>query len=68
MHCPDSLTVRDSSGVERIEAKIEGQGLRYQVPEVHRCIAEGRLESPVMPHGESCAIAGTLDLIRGQIA
>ena len=50
-----------------IETPIEGQGLRYQVPEVHRCIAEGLIESPVMSHAESCAIAGTLDAILDQI-
>jgi predicted dehydrogenase len=68
MHCPDHLTVRDANGTERIDAPIEGQGLRYQVPEVHRCIAEGLIESPVMSHAESGAIAGTLDAILEQVA
>jgi predicted dehydrogenase len=67
MHCPEWITVRTAEGEERIETPIEGQGLRYQVPEVHRCIAEGLLESPVMPHSESCEIAGTLDAILEQI-
>ncbi len=67
MHCPDHIVVNDASGSERIDAPIEGQGLRYQVPEVHRCIAEGALESPVMSHADSCAIAGTLDAILDQV-
>jgi predicted dehydrogenase len=67
MHCPDHLVVRTAAGEERIDAPIEGQGLRYQVPEVHRCIAEGRIESPVVPHADTCAIAGTMDAILEQI-
>ena len=67
MHCPESLTVQDRSGTEVIETPIEGQGLRYQVAEVHRCIAEGLLESPRMSHAESCAIAGTLDALLDQV-
>ena len=59
---------RTAPGPSVIETPIEGQGLRYQVPEVHRCIAEGLLESPMMSHAESCAIAGTLDAILDQVA
>ena len=66
MHCPESLTVQDRAGTEVIETPIEGQGLRYQVAEVHRCIAE-LLESPRMSHAESCAIAGTLGALLDQV-
>jgi hypothetical protein len=37
------------------------------VQHVHRCLAEGRLESPTMPLAESVAIARTLDAVRAQI-
>jgi predicted dehydrogenase len=67
MHCPDHITVRDASGEERIDAPWEGEGLRFQVGEVHRCLAEGLLESARMPLDESVAIAGTLDAIRAQV-
>jgi predicted dehydrogenase len=67
MHCPGWLTVHDASGTERIETPIEGQGLRYQVPEVQQGIAEGRIESAAMSHADSCAIAGTMDAILEQI-
>jgi hypothetical protein len=59
--------VHDASGTERIETPIEGQGLRYQVPEVQQGIAEGRIESAAMSHADSCAIAGTMDAILEQI-
>ncbi len=68
MHCPESLTVRDAFGqAEVIEAPIEGEGLRYQVDEVHRCLAEGVGESRVMTLHESAQIAATMDTIRDQI-
>ena len=49
MHCPDHLVVRTPAGEERIDASWEGEGLRFQVEEVHRCLAAGLVESPVMP-------------------
>jgi len=68
MHCPDRLTVRDAFGqAEELERPIEGEGLRYQVSEVHRCIAEGLPESPVMTLAESARLAATMDRIRAQI-
>jgi predicted dehydrogenase len=68
MHCPDSLTFRDAfNQAEVIPTPIEGEGLRYQVDEVHRCIAEGLPESPVMTLAESARLAATMDTIRDQI-
>jgi predicted dehydrogenase len=67
MHCPVSLTVRTPSGEDVIDAGFEGDGLRFQVDEVHRCIEQGLLESPRMALDESVAIAETLDAIRAQI-
>ena len=63
MHCPQWLVVNG----ERIETAWEGEGLRFQVEEVHRCLAEGLTESPVMPLDETVAIARVLDEIRGLI-
>ena len=67
MHCPDHLIVRDTTGEHRIDARWEGEGLRFQVEEVHRCLDAGLLESPRMPWRESVAIAEVLDAIRAQI-
>jgi hypothetical protein len=46
------------------EAPILGNGLHYQVQEVHRCLREGLLESPRMPLDESLQIMETMDAIR----
>lgn len=67
MHCPSSLTVSSFGKVEVREAPIVGQGLRYQVAEVHRCIREGEVESPVIAHAETLGLAATMDRIRAQV-
>ena len=67
MHCPDHVLVRSPAGEERIEASWEGEGLRFQVDEVHHCLEAGLLESPVMPWHETIGIARVLDDIRAEV-
>ena len=67
MHCPNSLTVANRNGVEHIDASYEGNGLRFEIEEVQRCLAEGRTESPVITLDESIALATTLDTIRAEL-
>jgi predicted dehydrogenase len=67
MHCPNSLTVSSAAGVEHIDASYDGNGLRFEIDEVHRCLADGRTESGVVPLSESIALATTLDAIRADI-
>jgi predicted dehydrogenase len=67
MHCPDHLVLRTPAGEERIDAGWEGEGLRFQAEEVHRCLEAGLLESPVMPWRETIGIAEVLDSIRAQV-
>ena len=67
MHCPDHLTVSSPGGTERIDAGWDGEGLRFEVEEVHRCLAEGLTESPVVPLDESLQLATTMDEILGQV-
>jgi predicted dehydrogenase len=67
MHCPNSLTVTTSAGSELIDGSYEGNGLRFQIEEVHRCLSEGVVESPTMPLDETLDLAATLDSIRAQL-
>ncbi|HZR14003.1 MAG TPA: Gfo/Idh/MocA family oxidoreductase [Acidimicrobiia bacterium] len=67
MHCPDWITVGGPGGVERIDAAYAGDGLRFQVDEVHRCIGDGRTESDIMPLDETLRIMTTLDAMRAQL-
>jgi predicted dehydrogenase len=66
-HRPDSLVVTTPEGVTHIDAPAEGGGWHYQVKHVHECLADGLVESPVMPLTESVSIMQTLDRIRAQI-
>ena len=67
MHCPNSLTVSGRAESERIDGSFEGNGLRFQIAEVQRYLAQGFTESPVMPLDETIALMSTLDAIRAQI-
>jgi len=67
MHCPNFLTVTTRAGPERIDGSYEGNGLRFEIEEVHRCLSEGSTESSVMPLDETLALAATLDAIRAQV-
>jgi hypothetical protein len=67
MHCPASLTVSTRNGAEHIDASYQGNGLRFEITEVNRCLAEGKTESVVVPLEESIALASILDEIRAQI-
>ncbi len=67
MHRPSYLVVNGSSGAQRIDAEFDGEGLRFQVHEVHRCLAAGLTESAVMPLDETLQIASTLDAIRAPL-
>jgi len=68
MHCPTSLTVTAAGGTtEHIDTAWEGDGLRFEIEEVHRCLAAGRVESEVMPLDESIALMEVLDAMRAQL-
>ncbi len=51
---------------EIFDGPHESNGFEYQIREVHRCLADGLIESPVMPHADSLTIAGVMDALRRQ--
>lgn len=65
MHAPTTLRVDTAEGTEVIEA--EPPSLAHQVPEVHRCLRAGELESPTMPWSASLAMARICDEVGRQI-
>lgn len=67
MHCPTALNVATTDTVRTLDLGWHGDGIRFQVEEVHRCLAAGLDESPVMPLAETIAILATMDAIRAQI-
>ena len=50
-----------------VEIETEPANLRYQVPEVHRCLREGRLESDVWSWADTLASLSVTDQARRQI-
>jgi predicted dehydrogenase len=67
MHLPQHLDVTTPDSISRIEAPFDGNGLRFQAAEVHRCLRAGASESPVMPLAESRRLAAIMDQARAQI-
>jgi predicted dehydrogenase len=68
MHTPPGFTVTFHGEAPRYHRHDEnGQGLRHQVFEVHRCVEQGFVESPRLTHNETLAYAATMDEIRRQL-
>lgn len=66
VNCPEVIEVwRNYELVERIEKPADMvNGYEYQVLECKRCLEEGLLESPMMPHAETLAIMQQMDNLR----
>jgi predicted dehydrogenase len=67
MHDARQLRLRERSGERMIDCDYEGDGLRFEIDEVHRCLDEGMAESSVMPLAESVQLAQTLDAVLAQV-
>ena len=48
----------------KVYAPLAVNGFEGQIQEVQRCLRQGLIESPVMPHAESLAVLGWMDQIR----
>jgi len=64
---PRHLTVVKDGESTRMDAPYDGIGLRFGAEEVHRCLAAGELESPVLPLAETRQLAAIMDEARRQI-
>lgn len=64
--CPELIEVyRNDELVERIERPADMvNGYEYQVLECKRCLEQGLIESPMMPHDETLAIMKQMDDLR----
>ncbi|WBB97551.1 Gfo/Idh/MocA family oxidoreductase [Solwaraspora sp. WMMA2080] len=67
--CPSEFTLRRGTGDPEVVRVVEpaGNGYQYEAAEVHRCLAAGLRESPLVPHAVSLEVMELLDTIRGQI-
>ncbi|MDY7104061.1 MAG: Gfo/Idh/MocA family oxidoreductase [Actinomycetota bacterium] len=66
-HHPDEIVIHTAEGdrspnVHRtVSAPANGTGYVHELDEVHRCLAEGLTESPVMPLDDTLAVMSVLD-------
>jgi predicted dehydrogenase len=64
---PVAMTIsRDGRSDEVMEFPFAGNGYQFEAAEVMTCLRAGKLESRVMPLGETLSIMRTLDAIRAQ--
>ena len=67
-HLSTSVTVTIANGAARtVATPFLGNGYVHEAIEAGRCLREGLLESPGMPHDETLALMGVLDTIRQQV-
>jgi predicted dehydrogenase len=65
-HRPPTLTVTTAAGTRTLATPYLGNGYVHEALEAQRCLREGSIESPLMPHDETLQIMGVLDEIRRQ--
>lgn len=70
-HHPEAAVFHPAGGgapvpIEGVEPVI-GKGYGNEIAEVHRCLAAGLLESPLVPHRQTLALMGQLDDVRRQL-
>ena len=66
---PQSISIFDADHrlTQKIDCPIQLTGYEYEVLETMRCIQEGKLECPSMPHSETIHIMELMDKIRTQM-
>ncbi|ANS80650.1 putative oxidoreductase [Serinicoccus hydrothermalis] len=63
---PTSFTVRRGEHEELVSGG-DRRGYEHEVEEFHRCLAEGLLESPLVPHADTVAIMTILESARREL-
>jgi predicted dehydrogenase len=64
---PSSFTIWRGGSAETVELPFEGAGYHFEAAEVHRCLREGRTESPLVPLSSTLEILTVLDVIRVKV-
>jgi predicted dehydrogenase len=52
--------------IDTFDTDFVGHGIRFEVAEVHRCLAAGLTESPTRPHRDTLEVMEWLDAIRAR--
>jgi len=63
---PNSMTLyQEGKEPQRIDVPYECNGYQYEAEAVMKCLDEGKIEHPLMPHQQSLEIAQSMDRLRG---
>ena len=60
------FSIRRGDKQEDFDLSYESNGLQFQAIEAQRCLREGLVESPIMPHADTIAVGRTMDRLRKQ--
>jgi predicted dehydrogenase len=64
---PRGFTLWRGDEAEEFDLPYEGRGYQFEAAEVHRCLREGRLDSPLVPLAETIEILRLLTEVSGII-
>jgi predicted dehydrogenase len=64
---PQGFTLWHGDAAETVELPFEGAGYHFEAAEVHRCLREGRTESPLVPLASTLEILTVLDVVRAKV-
>jgi len=64
---PNKLRLVKDSTVTELDVPFRGNGMSHEAEEVMRCLGEGLLESPLIPHQATLEVMRILDEVRAQI-
>jgi predicted dehydrogenase len=64
---PARFTLIRGDLLEEVDMPYEGLGYHFEASEVQRCLREGLLESPLIPHSETLAIMAIMDAVREKV-
>lgn len=61
------LSVGKGKETETAHEPFRGEGFEYEIEEAMRCVREGRIESPKIPHADTLATMELIDTILSQV-
>jgi len=64
---PVRLLTPGGEELDRYEPEVREHGFRFEAAEVARCLHDGALESPLMPHAETLRVMEAMDEVRRQV-
>lgn len=66
-HHPTEARWTEAGETHLIHEEVIGTGLAHEAAEVNRCLRNGEVESPLVPHEDSLAIMRLMDRVREKI-